>query len=317
MKKNDSTVVINDTDDIWSNCQDYNDRFYLNECNADGQSLVLDIYCNEECLLYGDVFNFENAQVLLAIKSDDDGIQLAYQFYGSGWNSTYVSCDDPDALHNTDVMKFSATLRNDCFRFVRDEDIPEEFACALRCAIQHNHSDAETDSEGIDQTDVLDNPDIACVIPDRLSRSENELQRPNEATAQMGGNTIDNPTVPNDLYRVSHTSGNYKMPEWAKQFSKDTNVPAVSSPVSVDFTDSEFAVLTVILGGTLFNITQLARIPVAFMGVQDAEQVYFKLHGVDKASLVEKCRLLNSWEQITLAVRILESYCSENKDIYI
>jgi hypothetical protein len=214
-------------------------------------------------------------------------------------------------------MKLSATLRNDCFRFVRDEDIPEEFAYALRCAIQHNPSDAEIDSEGIDQTDVLDNPDIACVIPDRLSRSENELQHLYETIEPMSENPIDIPTVPNDLHGVSQTSENYKMPEWAEQFSKETNVPAESSAISVDFTDSEFAVLTLTLGGTLSNIAQVARIPVAFMGVQDAEQVYFTLHGVDKASLVEKCRLLNSWEQINLAVRILESYCSENKDIYI
>jgi|GEM_PF-3257910 len=308
MKQIESTGVLNDAYGIWSRSLGINERFCMEKCFVDEKGLNISISCDEQLLLHSDVCRFNDTEILLALKAHQHGVLLAYAHKGLGWNYALVSCDDPDCFDLSDTMDILATLESGFNgEFLRQEQLPEEFASVLRYALLQSmenrtahHKDCETDD--FDADAIVENPDIACVIPSRLSMSENP---------------IDIPTVPNDLHGVSQTSENYKMPEWAEQFSKETNVPAESSPISVDFTDSEFAVLTSILGGTLFNITQLARIPVAFMGVQDAEQVYFKLHGVDKSTLLEKCRQLDGWEQINLAVRILESYCSENIDTYI
>lgn len=196
MQESNSVVVINDTEGIWSGSEDVHERFSSYEHSVDGRTLYLGVWCDEEYLLYSDVFNFLKGSILLALKSDQSGVQLAYEFHvmyewpTKGWNRTDLSCKDPQSLQDAGEMTLRVVLKNHCFEFEREETLPEEFAFALRRALKENnvsddHSNECFNPDDMDTFAVVNDPDIACVIPDRLPNDEISLLRSTIRTADL------------------------------------------------------------------------------------------------------------------------------------
>jgi len=166
-----STTVLNDTYNIWSDCPEDNERFCIEECFVDEDGLNISISCDDESLLYSDVWRFQNTDILLGLKNDQNRLLLAYAYKGLGWNYAVVSCDDADCLRNTETMILYATLGTDDYgdEFERQEELPEEFASTLRYALLQNIESGimkseDCNADDFDTTAIVDNPDIGCVI---------------------------------------------------------------------------------------------------------------------------------------------------------
>ena len=176
MKETTSTVVINDTKGIWPGWKEENSREFSTECIVDGD-ISLDMYCMEDALLYREVFCFEKAPILLALKATEERVLLAFQFHDDGWHCAPLICADPRSLQDTGEMKLCLYLSDDQYSFEREEVLPEEFATVLRRALRENGENVKRSGadDYYDPLDVVNDPDVACVIPyKRKRKSENK-----------------------------------------------------------------------------------------------------------------------------------------------
>lgn len=174
MKQTTSTVVINDTESIWPGNPGINDRFWCCDGFVASCELSLGIEIRDEPMLYTDVLGFEKSAILLGLKADEDGVRLAYQFDGLGWNCVPVDFVEQEDLMTTDPMRLQLVMSHYNFQFEREEELPNDFAVALRLALlESSANDTLTNTRAnpnsLDLDVVLDNPYAACVIPDRLA----------------------------------------------------------------------------------------------------------------------------------------------------
>jgi hypothetical protein len=168
MKK--KSVVLNDTDNIWPNGLDGNEAYSTKECYVKENCLTLILECDDvESFLFVDAYDIKNGSLLLALKTDKDGVKLAYQCENIGWKGALISCNDPDCLHNTDKMSIDVVLGG-WFMFVADRQavLPDEFASALRSALLKSRPtrNEDCDLHDFNAAAIAANPDIGCVIPE-------------------------------------------------------------------------------------------------------------------------------------------------------
>ena len=170
MKNICSATIINDTDNIWSNGLDGNEAYSTVECYVKENCLTLILECDDvESFLFVDAYDLKNGSLLLALKTDKDGVKLAYQCENIGWKGALISCIDPDCLYSTDKMTIDVVLGGCCMFVVdRQAELPDEFASALRSALLKSTSAKNEDCylHDFNAIAVAANPDIGCVIPE-------------------------------------------------------------------------------------------------------------------------------------------------------
>jgi hypothetical protein len=105
-------------------------------------------------------------------------------------------------------------------------------------------------------------------------------------------------------------------PEWLKCFPHEEKVAVEPQEISVEFTDDEFNVIANVLAGSMHQIETLACNDIVANQIEDSESDWFPAT-VNKKSLVEKCKLLTSYDQFNLCLRVMKLYDHDNLGLYV